>query len=158
MDQTPGAPRGLRRAAILLLLGWSGLGLLHTAYVMVRPHGLIIDRPPELARALGLPDPVGSRIVGEALELMVDDVARGAGPVLLVHPDSAERPAWDYVHYQAAHLSYPRRVDLVSATGSPPLATKAYTALLAPPGVAVDPHWAPRREGAGLVLYTPVTR
>lgn len=150
---------------------------------MVRPHGLILRRPPGLARAIGLPDPIGSRVVTEALELLASEGVTGTpgaeataapqavpGPVLLVRPPSDARPFWDYLHYQLAHLSYPQRIDLVAAGGTAPLAVESdavesdaavgyspgnYTAILAPPGVALGPGWEPRQRGTALILYGP---
>jgi hypothetical protein len=150
---------------------------------MVRPHGLILRRPPGLAHAIGLPDPIGSRVVTEALELLASEGVTGTpgaearaapqavpGPVLLVRPPSDARPFWDYLHYQLAHLSYPQRIDLVAAGGTASLAVESdavqshavvgyspgnYMAILAPPGVELGPGWEPRQRGTALILYGP---
>lgn len=145
-------PRWLRRAAVFLLLCWGALGLLHTSYVMVRPHGLIIRRPPELARTIGLPGAEDGRTVVAALDLIAG-AGLGTGPVLVVRPEDAAQPFWDYVHFQLAQLSYPRRVDLIVAGASPPLEVSSYAALLAPMGVTVDPGWELLRAQGELLLY-----
>ncbi len=143
----------LRHATIFLLGCWCGLGLLHTGYVMVRPHGLIIRRAPELARTIGLPSPEDGRIVVAILELLDDAVGLPAGPVLVWRPAADAQPPWDYVHFQVAHQAYPRRVDVVGEGAVPPLAMGSYRAVIAPRGVAVALPWRPRVERAGLILY-----
>lgn len=76
--------------------------------------------------------------------------APATGPILLVHPMADAGPFWDFLHFQLAHLSYPRRIDLVAAYVS-----GDYVAILAPPGVPLGPGWEPRRAGAALILYGP---
>lgn len=153
MHYAPETPAWLRRTAILLLLCWAGLGVLHTGYVMVRPHGLVIRRPPELARTIGLPGDEDGRMVVRALELLASPGAEGEGAALVVRPGGAEQPFWDYVHFQLAQLAYPRRIDLVTEEGT--FAQENYAVILAPAGVAVGPGWVRRGARDELILYTP---
>jgi hypothetical protein len=139
---------------MILLLCWSGLGLLHTGYVMVRPHGLVIRRPPALARTIGLPEASDGQTVADALELL-DTAHLPEGAVLVLRPPADAQAAWDYVHFQLAHLAYPRRIDVVAAGDVPPLAIERYAALIAPADVAVDPAWRADAARAGLTLHRP---
>lgn len=152
MNRSQPPPRRLQRTALLLLACWTGLGLLHTGYVMVRPHGLIIRRPPELARTIGLPGADDGRTVITALDLIVDAEIPSTSPILVVRPTDAELPFWDYVHFQLAQLAYPRRIDLIANGSTPPLDPTSYAAVLAPPGITVG-GWAPRLPGTELVLH-----
>jgi hypothetical protein len=143
----------LRLAAIFLLYGWCCLGLLHTGYVMVRPRGLIIHRPPDLARTLGLPSLDDGQAVAAILELLDLTAELPEGPVLVRRPEGEEQGSRDYIHFQVAHQAYPRRIDLVGAGTAPPLALEGYSAVIAPRGALADLAWRPLREHAGLILY-----
>jgi hypothetical protein len=122
---------------------------------MVRPHGLIVRRPPELAPIIGLPGGEDSRIVAGGLDLLASAMVPPEGPVLVVRPADAAQSSWDYVHFQLAHLSYPRRVDLVATGSPPPLALESYHAVLAPPGVPIGAGWRPQLARLDLILYRP---
>lgn len=152
MNRSLNPPRPIQRAAILLLSCWTGLGFLHTGYVMVRPHGLIIRRPPELIRTIGLPGEEDGRTVIAALDLLAHAEIPPGSPILIMRPIDADHPLWDYVHFQLAQLAYPRRVDLVTPGNPTPLDPASYTVILAPPGIAAE-GWAPRLAGPGLVLH-----
>jgi hypothetical protein len=143
----------LRRAAVLLLLAWCGLGLLHTGYVMVRPHGLVLRRPPTLARTIGLPGADDGLVVQGALELLDGDTAHVGGPVLVLRPPEEPLSSRDYVHFQLAHLAYPRRIDVMAVGEAPPLVMGRYAALIAPRGVPVDAPWRPVATRGALTLH-----
>lgn len=145
----------LQRAATLLLLAWSCLGLLHTGYVMIRPAGLLIRRPPLLAGAIGIPSPTDGPTVTAILELLDQASPSSEGLALIFVPLGLERAARDYIHFQVAHLAYPLRVDLVEPGAVSPLPPESYAMVIAPRGVSVDPRWSPHAEHYDLVLYLP---
>lgn len=153
MNQSPVSSHWTQRAALILLACWTGLGLLQTGYVLLRPHGLIISRPPELDRTIGLPAAEDGRTVVAALDLLSAIETPAGAPILILRPVDADIASWDYVRFQLAQLTYPSRVDLVTTGAPAPLNPERYAALLAPPGVPVDDGWAQQLAGAELVLY-----
>jgi hypothetical protein len=143
-------------AASLALALWCGLGLAHTAVALTRP--LTEARPdPRIgpSRSMGVPDPVGARMVTLAVNLM--DLAPGTEPVWVVMPGDGEAGASpgggapgegageravpvvtrDFVLMQLAHLAYPRRVDV----GPGPPAGDAEYAIDPGHGPPVGPGW-----------------
>lgn len=119
------------------------------------------------ARAIGVPDQPGSRLVASILALL-EEGAPGSAPVWLVRPDAGDSTLWHLVQYQLAHLAYPRRVDVLPdglpavlpdgppATGAAAGATPAddsygYAVALGP-GPDGD-AWAAVASRHGLTLY-----
>lgn len=141
---------------MILLVSWIALGLAHTGYVMIRPHGLIIRRPPELSRTIGLPAWVEGPGVIAAADLIDGAAPPDGAAILLVRPpDDAPEP-WGYIHFQLAHLVYPRRVDLIEAGAPPPLDPERYATLLAPPETPVGDGWTELETTPEFVLYQRV--
>lgn len=142
-----------RLAALILLTAWTALGILQTGYVMIRPHGLVLRRSPELDRTIGLPAAEDGRAVVAALDLITAFEPPSGVPILILRPADADVAPWDYIHFQLAQLVYPRRVDLVAAGTPPPLDPDRYGLFLAPPGLAVDDAWIQLHAGPEFVLY-----
>jgi hypothetical protein len=105
------APRLVRRVAGVGLVVWGTLGLVHTTVVMVRaPHGWALEREPG-SRALGIPLD-GSAHVTETLDLLDAHLPPGE-PVWIVRDGSLDVAFREYVQMQLAHLTYPRRVEML---------------------------------------------
>ena len=143
---------------------WCLVGAISTiAMLSLSEPRLLATQEDPSARAIGVPDQPGSRLVASILALL-EERAPGSAPIWVVQPDAGDSTLWHLVRQQLAHLAYPRRVDVLPdglpdglpATGAAAGAARAddsygYAVALGP-GPDGD-AWAAVGSRHGLTLY-----